>query len=550
MLPLFESLSDASNSAKLLLKLLDIKISETTIRTEIEEHPDYPSLLSISDMLNRYKVDNVAIRIRPDQIMNLPTPFITQIRGERKLPIFFTVVKHVGVETVEFYDQERNEWKMSSKGDFLKRGARIALLTEAIDGAGEKDYSQKIKKEKKTRVVKNIGAICISAIMIFAIAIALWYNGLKAVLPVIYCLFTLVGCALGAVLIWFDIDRQRFKELCTFGKKTNCEAVLTSKAAKIAGASLSTIGFSFFMGMLFLLLFSGLTNSGSLFILSWINIISLPFVCFSLYYQWRIAKHWCLLCLGVQAILVLQLITGHICGWYDLLFLRSITPLLILQTIAAFTIPLIITVILMPVLRKANESKSYRNELQRLKHNPQIFEALLKKQKIATESTSGLGLTLGNPNATHKLIKVCNPYCGPCSKAHHPMEELLENNPNIQVQIIFTATNNESDLTNLPVKHLLAIAENNDERVIKQALNDWYQVEKKDYEIFAQKHPIKARIKDQDNKIAAMNDWCNKTGIKFTPTFFISMANSESEANYYQLPEMYSVVDLQYFFSV
>jgi protein-disulfide isomerase len=99
--------------------------------------------------------------------------------------------------------------------------------------------------------------------------------------------------------------------------------------------------------------------------------------------------------------------------------------------------------------------------LQRLRHNPQIFNALLAKQKVVTESTEGLGIILGNPNATNKIIKVCNPYCGPCARAHIPMEELLNNNPDVQIQIIFTATNKEGDVRASPVRHLLDIYENN-----------------------------------------------------------------------------------------
>ncbi|MDE1192557.1 MAG: cysteine peptidase family C39 domain-containing protein [Arachidicoccus sp.] len=64
---------------------------------------------------------------------------------------------------------------------------------------------------------------------------------------------------------------------------------------------------------------------------------------------------------------------------------------------------------------------------------------------------------------------------------------------------------------------------------------------KKDYAAFAAKYPINGELKQQGSKIKAMSDWCYKTEIAFTPTFFV---------NSYQLPEQYSVADLKYFFSV
>lgn len=39
-------------------------------------HPDYPSLLSLSDALNTWKVNNAAARIPKENIAQLPLPFI------------------------------------------------------------------------------------------------------------------------------------------------------------------------------------------------------------------------------------------------------------------------------------------------------------------------------------------------------------------------------------------------------------------------------------------------------------------------------------------
>jgi DNA polymerase III delta subunit len=100
-------------------------------------------------------------------------------------------------------------------------------------------------------------------------------------------------------------------------------------------------------------------------------------------------------------------------------------------------------------------------------------------EKIAEQSTEGLGITLGNLFAKRTLIKVCNPYCGPSAKAHAEIEKLLEENKDLKVQIIFAATNNENDYRNKLVKHLLAIAKNNNEQKIKQSLDDRYLADKK-----------------------------------------------------------------------
>jgi protein-disulfide isomerase len=72
-------------------------------------------------------------------------------------------------------------------------------------------------------------------------------------------------------------------------------------------------------------------------------------------------------------------------------------------------------------------------------------------------------------------------------------------------------------------------------------LDDWYFADKSEYEVFAAKYPMNKELKRQNEKLDAMRIWCDKTGINFTPTFFV---------NGYQLPEIYSVSDLKYFLSI
>jgi hypothetical protein len=127
-------------------------------------------------------------------------------------------------------------------------------------------------------------------------------------------------------------------------------------------------------------------------------------------------------------------------------------------------------------------------------------------------------LGMGEQPCKQEPQNACNPYCGPCAEAHEPMEDLLHNNPHVQVQIIFTATNAKHD-AKAQVRHLLAIAEQGDETVVKQTLGDWYGKEAKNYTDFATKYPMNGELKKQDEKIEAMQKWCVKTGIQFTPTF-------------------------------
>lgn len=540
---LLEPKSNAIEAIKLLADSLKVKIAKTTLTKELEEHPDYPSLLSIGDVLSNYGIENLAIKLDPEKLSEIPTPFIAPITGGKSDVIFFSVVREVKQESLTFFNPEEHEWADISKDDFLKRFSGTVLLAEADEHAGEKEYNKKIKEEKRTATIQGLIVFCIPAILILLGIVAFVRVGRSALLPFVFSILTLLGAVTGALLLWYELDRYNpvLLQICSAGKKVNCGAVLNSKASKIAGISWSIIGFSYFMGELLLLLFTGVTNAQTLFLVSWLNVSALPYTLFSIYYQWKIAKQWCLLCLCVQGLLMFQFAVAVTGGWHSLFSFDIISIELVLKTATAFGIPFIATMLLIPALQKGKANKENKTELQRLKNNAAIFEVLLAKQKTVTESTHNLGITIGKPDAKYKLVKVCNPYCGPCAKAHPTMEDLLENNPDVQIQIIFTATNKKDDTKALPVKHLMAIAEKGDEQLTIQALDDWYLPEKKDYAVFAAKHPMNGELQNQEAKIEAMDTWCNKEQVVFTPTFFL---------NGHKLPSIYSVNDLKYLLTV
>ena len=493
--------------------------------------------------LNNYGVENLTARFDKEKLPEIPTPFITQVNGKRQVNQF-TVVKEINNKHAHYYDPEMQSWRVVTLDDFAEKSSGTVLMAEIEEPVKEKDYEKKVAEEKQIRLTQTLMVVCLPSFLLLSATFDFINVGSLAILPALYAVLALVGVAITVLLLWYEVDQTNvaLQDICTGGKKVNCSAILQSKDAKIFGISWSTLGFIYFTGSLTILLFSGLTNVMVLTVLSWITLIATPYVFYSVYYQWRVAKEWCVLCLSVQVVLALQCIVTFIAGWHDIAILQNTNLVdLFITTISSFAIPFIIVTLLIPALRKSKESEHLTQELQRLKHSPEIFTAVLEKQKAIEHSTQGLGITMGNPNGSVKIVKVCNPYCDPCAKAHMPIEELLRNNPDLQVQIIFTATNNEGDMREKPVKHLLAIDQNQDATLTGKALYDWYLAETKNYDVFAQKYPMNGELKKQADKVEAMNVWCNKTEIKFTPTFFV---------NGYQLPTNYSINDLKYFLSV
>lgn len=69
-------------AAILFLQLLRVKVNNKTVNETLQNHPDYPSLLCISDSLSKWNISNGAGKIEPDKINELPLPLLlTPITG-------------------------------------------------------------------------------------------------------------------------------------------------------------------------------------------------------------------------------------------------------------------------------------------------------------------------------------------------------------------------------------------------------------------------------------------------------------------------------------
>src|SRR5689334_6332295 len=107
------------NTVHCLVKDLHVKVTGTTIARRLREHPDFPSLLSISDALNAWKIENLAIRIPADKLPELPLPFITKIKVDRKYSM--CVVKEFNQHQVTVSEGTSYAWKKMPYDEFLQR---------------------------------------------------------------------------------------------------------------------------------------------------------------------------------------------------------------------------------------------------------------------------------------------------------------------------------------------------------------------------------------------------------------------------------------------
>jgi thiol-disulfide isomerase/thioredoxin len=133
--------------------------------------------------------------------------------------------------------------------------------------------------------------------------------------------------------------------------------------------------------------------------------------------------------------------------------MEAITLQIIFLISFLFLVPIIVWAYLKPLIEKEKQTNLYQRNFQKIKNNPTVFESLLSKSQKITTPTEGLGILLKNEKPKYHIIKVCNPYCGPCASAHPILDKLFHSGL-IDLQIIFTASPEEKDMKFHPVNHL------------------------------------------------------------------------------------------------
>jgi uncharacterized membrane protein len=523
------------------LKHLNVPITKQSVDDILQSNPYYPSLYSISTTFDKLNVENAAYEMNDEQLDNLQTPFAVYMSG---LPTGtdFVLVTSITPQTITVSNKKDKYYKLS-RTVFLEHWKKIVFTAESNSKSGEKDFVKNKQQEQKRFWNKLLIASTISLVVLFFGLRSFSTSTSGFQLLVLLGLHS-VGAVITSLLLLYETGNASnfVKSVCSISKQTNCDAVLSSRGSKLFGISWAEYGLIYFAGGLFWLLIPPLNIDLKLCYLTLATIPVALYIPYSIYYQYKIVKQWCPLCLGVQVILALELVVSCLSfyfGSHVLIHLpNGFTIEAIVWMLIATILPVSVWFQLKSLLLNAKDYHSYKHSYKRLQYHPDLFSTILQQGKMAPEGWQNLGIIIGNPLATNTILKVCNPYCGPCAKAHSDLEEIIQHNTDYKLRIIFTAENIESSWGYLPARHLATLAQIADATLMKTALDDWYLANDKNYEVFAAKYPIEDTILTErgSNSLKKMSTWCKTAEISGTPTFFI---------NGYKLPDQYSLKELK-----
>jgi uncharacterized membrane protein len=507
------------------LKAIHAKVSDETIEETLKNHPNYPSLLSVSDSLNEWKIENVSARVSAEQIVEVPTPFLAYLPEKGGM---FVLVKNLENNIITWLHSEKG-WQDESIDEFTKKWNGIILMAEADENSIESDFALKLNKQRR----ENLRLPLLLAGFIILTLLSCYLKSPFSTWQVPALLITkLFGTMISSLLLWQNIDKDNpfINNLCQIGTKANCSTILNSNAAQITSwLSWSEVGFFYFAGG-FLILSNPLGfNEG---ILKWLSILAFPYTLWSIYYQGFIAKQWCTLCLAIQGILLMEF--GISIFQNSQLIFSTNAILTVLQ---GFGGVILFWSIIKPLLLKSQQTEPLKNDLRRLRNNPNVFLALLHKQEHMPPISNDLeAVILGNPDAEHTLTVVTNLFCSPCAATHKDIEKLLKANENLCCQVIFSASNFEDDKRGIVSRSILSLTKDQQ----ANALHEWYFNEDRNIEKWQKRLGI-VNTESKSKTLEQHVIWVEAAKIEGTPTIYFDG---------FKIPKLYGIEDLNKFLKI
>ena len=409
---------------------------------------------------------------------------------------------------------------------------------ETTDYAGEPNYSRHLHEERINALKLWVCAGCI----IFVLGItSILRTPSSFSMWMIVALFTmnLAGCYLSYLLMTRQLRTTSnvADRICSLLKSNTCSNLLDTTASKAAfDISWSEIGAAYF-GVNFLVI---LLYSNTIIVLCPYALGALSYSMWSIWYQRFRARVWCVLCLMVQGVFIVQAITyltyfylnPHLvdankissCGIMDFILITSsyIASILIVHQLAS-------------IISKAHQADQWHSNFRNFKLRKEIFDCLLEREERYEPSVNSQ-IRFGNPNAQYRLTILSNPYCNPCGAMHARMSGIQLTD--CSVEMVFASFGEKYDrVCRLMIAAYMQLGAEHAWKLYEE----WYSKGKTKQEAFFDGlglNETSAEVREEYNN---HKEWSKRTALTATPTILV---------NGFKMPQSYTMEDFVDFMKI
>ena len=476
-------------------------------------HPNYPSIFAITDSLNMLSVENIAVKVSKEQLIELPDDFLAIYNQDVVLVFKTSDSIHIVTEKISRQKLTFNE--------FLTGWNGVVIAIEP-NGIAEKENLSYDSQWLKY-----------SLPFIILIGLSVIYNSYTT--NDFLLLFTsLVGLLISVFIVQekFGIKNEIASKFCNINPNASCDSVIKSNESNInKWVNFSDLPFLFFSISVLAII---IKPEHSSIIVGFLSLLSVPVILYSIWLQKFQLKKWCMLCLAVSFVIVSQsFIFGFSGQSFPVVFSIQFFGLLF-----SFVLITSIWLYVKPVLQGKITAEHSVNELKKFKRNYTVFNLLTKNIPVLNGFDKLEGLHFGNKNATVQLAIIISPSCGHCHKAFQDAFELVSKFPeHVFVNVLFNINPENSENPYKIVVDTLLFLNYSDSKKAVDAISDWH-IKKMELTEWKKKWAVENVDMKVNNQIHLQYNWCLENEFNYTPVKII---------NDKLFPGEYEISELKYF---
>jgi uncharacterized membrane protein len=495
---------------KKYLGLCDFSDQKEDFEDLFLSHPNYPSVFAITDSLDMLSIENIAIKVPKEQFVELPESFLAVFNDNM---VFVSKTNtNVIIET-----EEGKQQKLSFN-EFLTGWNEIILAIEP-------NTNTLIKKEKT-----NPKWLLYTLPVIALIILSATYNDYNFN-SIVLLTTSIIGLLISIFIVQekFGIKNEIASKFCNINPNASCDSVIKSNKSEIN----KWIGFSdlplLFFSISILSIIMQTEESSN--ITGFLSLAATPIIIYSVWLQKFELKKWCVLCLAVSFIIVLQsLVFGFATTSFSNIiainFFGFLFSGILLTTIWLFV---------KPILEAKIKAEKGEMELKKFKRNYEVFNFLSKNIPVLKGFDKLEGLQFGNKTASLQLTIIISPSCGHCHKAFEDGFSLVRKFPErVFLNVLFNINpENNDNPYKIIVETLLTINNINPEN-IESAIFDWH-IKKMDLQPWLEKWKINTVDMKVNHQIYQQYNWCLENEFNYTP---VKIVNNKLFPNEYDISEL------------
>lgn len=410
---------------KLIIKIirhLNLPISDETIKETLMVHPLYPTLSSVSDAFDLWKIDHLIARLTLDQINDLDVPVISSRKRNNLILITRTTEKYVWFRD-SFYRLKRVD-----KQSFMNSWDGISILIQ--NTAEAREYN--IKSNKNFPNISRLLVIALALLVVVCGILTCYLSWSSDIcMPYSTKVILLVNNIIGILICLLLYDGKAnqsptlFNKLCKKGKYIDCKKVIHSFDKKLPLIDyILEIAAGYFTTIVIWIAFAP-SSPNWIFPLYVFFILAIPIIIASLFTQLFHIKKLCVLCCAILLCLLVNLsFIGD--AVYDILAL--------LKYIILFLLVTILFIVLSDTYLYKSKYYQLRRSNARIMFDINTLQAHLSDNRIKTPQC---GMHWGNLESHNELTVIVSWRCKYCKELVRELLWLKDIYKNIHYNVVF-----------------------------------------------------------------------------------------------------------------